>query len=207
MNEERSYLRTREAWFRKHPLHDAHVRDFLCAYTATARKSWKCPRCGRVLRRGDAPRGADGRLKKHCGCRTGCASRDGYIKYKALGCATKTAQFKRLARIMCISGFKPMKHDAHVKQWVEVRKQAKLMLREQKLKPALSKEEIDQRRRDSDKRKTELLTDHYIKRRLKKNMPLLKGVTLPQSLIDLERARLLIVREIASRRKIDEELQ
>ncbi|MBP8101103.1 MAG: hypothetical protein KAY54_04380 [Burkholderiaceae bacterium] len=53
---------------------------------------------------------------------------------------------------------------------------------------------------------TKNLSDGYVSRRLKKNMPSLKGVKLPKELIDLERLRLMIVREVKQRNK-SEELQ
>lgn len=67
----RAFLRRREAHFRKFPLHDAHIREYVSATTPTQRTIWSCPRCRREIRFLDRPRDADGKLKKHCGCQTG----------------------------------------------------------------------------------------------------------------------------------------
>jgi hypothetical protein len=109
----------------------------------------------------------------------------------------KVNENKRIGRICAKPGYKAQKHDEHVIEWSAWKKRVR---HERWLsRVPKSEEERAQKRRDRDNRKTELLTDHYIKRRLKKNMPSLKGVSLPKSLIDLERVRLMIVREIKSR--------
>jgi hypothetical protein len=202
----RSWLRKRDKWRAANPLHDEHVRALLDAYTPTMRNPWQCPRCGKVLRRGDVPRTAAGKLnKRNCGCSNG--SRTGFIKHKALGVNTKSKEFKRLAKIMALPGYKAAKHDAHVKDWSRKKKEDAQALIVKRKKHAMPKEEIAQRMRDRDNLNTKLITDKYVRHLVVKSLPVLKGAKLPQSLIDLERARLLIVREIASRRILDEELQ
>lgn len=74
--------------------------------------NWTCPRCGNVLLQRDRPKGADGKKKKHCGCRTGKAGMP--PKYWI---NSRSPEFKRLARIMALPGSKAAKHDAHVKAW------------------------------------------------------------------------------------------
>lgn len=110
----RQYLQTREAHWRKFPLHDGHVRAFLSSYTPSMRTLCQCPGCGNEMRRGDFPRDPKGKLRPHCGCRTGKkgGKPKGVFKY---GFDTKTPEGKRLLKIMGASGHKPAKHDAHVK--------------------------------------------------------------------------------------------
>lgn len=200
MNELRSYLRTRERFFRKHPLHDGHVRLFLDTYTPTLRAMWECPRCGREVRRGDASRDTAGRLKKHCGCRDGLIGPPcGVFKY---GVGTASAEFKRMARVMGLKGFKQTKCDAHVLQWRAWRaKEMRRLNYERHCMSKLSADDRIQRRRDKDNRNTALLKDKYVRHLIVKSVPLLKGVELPQALIDVERMRLMIVIEITAKEK------
>ena len=74
MKADRTYLRTREAWFRKNPIDDAHVKLFkkllpkiLTELKAQA-STWECPRCSKVVRSIDRHRDSSGHLSKHCGC-------------------------------------------------------------------------------------------------------------------------------------------
>jgi len=88
------------------------------------------------------------------------------------------------------------KSDAHAKallqEEIRIRKQKR---REDKLSNYRQKN-IDQNRKHVD-----TLSNTYVSKRLKKNMPCLVGVKLPQSLIDLERVRLSITREIRRMKK------
>ena len=75
-----------------------------------------CAKCGVLKQSADWPRYLDGRMKGHCGCRTGVPPRLGTSKYGMAG-GTKSAEFKRMAAIMALPGYKPVRHDAHVKLW------------------------------------------------------------------------------------------
>jgi hypothetical protein len=134
-------------------------------------------------------------LKKHCGCGTGrrWTWGDWQKRNKKNTIDFKTAEGKRLARIMALPGYKAPRHDAHVNEW-------KLLLAARRKRKAvfvpMSEAEKVEKRRTSDNAATANLANRYIVRRLKKNMPALKGVKLPQELIDLERLRLMIKREV-----------
>lgn len=160
-------------------------------------KKWQCPRCGVSMKRGDAPRDGSGRLAKHCGCRSGVHPRLGYVKHANIGVQTRSADYKRMARVMALPGFTAVKHDAHVAQ---MRAYARAQQPKRVCLDWLTVDERQERRKAQQRRLTDTLSDSYVSRRLKKNMPALVGVKLPQSLIDLERLRLLLLREIANRR-------
>lgn len=71
----RSFLRRREKEWKKNPPHDAHVRLFLSTFSNTDRLTWTCSSCEFSIPNRNRPRGGDGRLLKHCGCRTGKGGR------------------------------------------------------------------------------------------------------------------------------------
>ena len=206
MDENKSYLRKREAWFRKFPLHDAHVRAFCSAYPPTKRALWSCPRCGKIMRTGDVPRDADGKHKRHCGCRTGVPSRLGTGKWKKMCGNARSSKYKRMARMCSSHGFKEIRRDAHVKERNRMMKEAEWMFRLILAKKpfgapvALSGEEIVKRRRQKDSEHVATLSDKYVRHLIVKSMPIMKAVHVPHSLIEVERARLMIVREIKYRR-------
>ncbi len=170
---------------------------------------WRCPACGRLLRSQDRARDANGHVKKtHCGCRTGVSGRLGTSKY--LIKPDDLSHYKRLCRTMAIPGWKASKHDAHVKAFKQNQSRMRSELRAQALqeRDAERSKRVDspEERRKQWNASTKNLSDGYVSRRLKKNMPSLKGVKLPKELIDLERLRLMIVREVKQRNK-SEELQ
>ena len=74
MDQLRSYLRTREAWFRKHPINDAHVKLYqklrlkLLNEAKRQQETWTCPKCQTTIRTLDRHRDNSGRLSRHCGC-------------------------------------------------------------------------------------------------------------------------------------------
>jgi hypothetical protein len=113
MNVERSYLRTREAYFRKHPLSDAHVRCYFDSTTAWERKIWECPRCGSEMKHMDRKRDTTGHMAKHCGCRTGLDGRRD-PRTRKYGIDITTPEGKKEARIRALPGYKPIRHDSHV---------------------------------------------------------------------------------------------
>jgi hypothetical protein len=127
----------------------------------------------------------------------------------------KASARKRMGRVLGLSGFKPAKHQAHVIAWAlhkrakarsEARAAALARAADSRLVKSLSQEESRQRQLAMYNRLTRELSDGYVSKRLKKNAPLLKGVKLPKELIDLERTRLMIFREVRKVRR-DEELQ
>ena len=66
-------------------------------------------------------------------------------------------------------------------------------------KAAYVKKPHDAAKRAAQNMLTDRLSDGYVSKRLKKNMPALRGVKLPQSLIEVERMRLMIVREVKAK--------
>lgn len=70
----RSFLRTREAWFRKHPIDDAHVKLYkklrlkLLNEAKRQQATWTCPKCQNSIRTLDRHRDNSGHLSRHCGC-------------------------------------------------------------------------------------------------------------------------------------------
>lgn len=100
---------------------------------------------------------------------------------------------------MARPGFKPIKQDSHVKRWKAFCRQEQDRKR-QESKSAFNEEWKRNRRRERQRTYTKEIKDCYVVRRLKKNCHALKGVNIPQSLIDLERVRLQIVREIKDKR-------
>ena len=194
MDEKRSALRKHGAAYRRlvacGAMHDAHVRAWHSAYTKSQRALWTCPRCQRLVRQGDRIRNQDGQRAKHCGCGTG---ERGHRRSR-YGTSTAGAAGKRLARIMGLPGFKQMKCDAHVRCRAEFLKGLKAQ-QSQSRQPICAKKKRD-RRIASQNRATAELTDAYVRKRLRRGMPMLKGVKLPPTLIDLERLRLMICREV-----------
>lgn len=99
-------------------------------------KMWECPRCALSVMWSERPRDAGGTLKKHCGCRNGMGGRLGTSKYEfagseryvlsASGKRKPSAEFKRMASIMALPGYKPVKHDAHVRAHATHQKQARI---------------------------------------------------------------------------------
>lgn len=84
---------------------------------ASERKKEKvrvCKVCGEHKKASEWQRDAGGRLSKHCGCRN--RSR---IKATTESKLEKRAMWKRIARIRGLSGFKAIKHDAHVRAFID----------------------------------------------------------------------------------------
>lgn len=204
----RSFLRRKDWFMASHSQCDSHVRLWISTYTPTQRKMWKCPACGVLLRQADRPRDADGKVKRHCGCRTGAHPRRGTSKYGIK--ADSKARWKQLARSMGLPGFKPSKHDAHVRAFKlnqsRISSELRTLAAKARAVERASRVDSSEERRRQFNACTKNLSDGYVSRLLKKNMPSLKGVKLPKDLIDLERLRLMIVREVKQRSK-DEELQ
>jgi hypothetical protein len=212
----RSALRKHEALNRKlrrcGVIHEAHVREF---YEALP-KAWQrvvkvCSRCGRVLRAAQWPKDRSGKALKHCGCVArdfAISPRSGTSKY-GIKPADKN-EYKRMARLMAFPGFKAVKHDAHVfarKCYLSaLERQQRLERYKQRLTNSVLS--IDEQRaewRKEEKRQVDALSNRYVTRLLKKSMPtLLNGVKLPKELIDLERVRLMIVREVKQRNRYEE---
>jgi hypothetical protein len=192
----RSFLRRRDRWRKSNPQCESHVVAFLTTYKPAARVMWKCGKCGNEIRNGDRLRDAAGHVRKHCGCRSGALAGWGTTRQSSGG-LWSTPQGKRLARIMAKPGFKPVKHDAHVRERRQQLAHQRRVAHEERLKsPRRTAAEKLQQKLANQSRWTAELSDSYVAKRLKKNEPLLKGMKLPQALIDLERMRLKIVREI-----------
>jgi hypothetical protein len=111
------------------------------------------------------------------------------------------ASRKMTGRLRGQPGYKPARHDAHVRAYklhlqMQLREARRCLVAER----AADERSRAERRREAFNQRTERLSDGYVSRRLKKNMPALKGVKLPKELLDLERLRLMIVREVNSER-------
>ena len=212
-HEVRSAMRKHEAAARRlrksGVLLDAHVAVFMERYpTALSRVIAECKWCGSRLRRCEFPRNeGDGQLKRHCGCRTGVPSRKDTGKFRGV---SSKAEYQRLQRSVAARGYRPIKHQEHVRQYrlhlARVERDQKLAMQRERLQKRADFRVMDpelqrQAYRDATNRLTRELSDGYVSKRLKKNMPLLKGVKLPKPLIDLERQRLMIVREVRERSK------
>lgn len=116
----RSVLRRREKEWKRNPPHDAHVRAYN-ELTPTERSIWSCPRCGKTMRHTSRPRDQQGRLLKHCGCRTGKTRINpvGYENSKRKEYARR--KLDRLSEAIT-KGKAPRMgvfrlHDEHVKLW------------------------------------------------------------------------------------------
>ncbi len=174
----RSFLRRKERFIASNPQCDSHVRMFISTYTPTQRQMWRCPQCGKTLRRGDRAFDADGHRKKtHCGCRTGVPGRLGYSKYGIK--PESKAEWKKVGRQMGLPGFKPSKHDSHVKEFkrrrselMELEARQRAIYRSQRVE---SPEERRKKENAINNERTKNLSDCYVSKRLKKNMPLLNG--------------------------------
>ena len=217
----RSRLRKHEALNRKlrneGVIHQAHVVAYSDAFPMAWQRVIKvCSRCERVVRAYEWPHDRSGHVLKHCGCVArdpAISPRKGTSKY-GIKPADKN-EYKRMARLMAFTGFKAVKHQAHVFAY---RAHVAAVERKQRLdrykdwletvaKAPLSREEQLAEWRKEEKKQVEMLSNRYVTRLLKKNMPSsLIGVKLPKELIDLERVRLMIVREVRQRNR-NEELQ
>lgn len=176
---------------------DSHVRVYLKAVTPSDRKFWTCPKCDQEMQRRLRPRDSSGRLKDHCGCRNfkpadpvpihmRPANRERRIKARRLQRQQIAAAEGREVRVWRY-------FDAHVKAWKAYHWELKEAAR--KLRGPVVRV-WDEKQKEQNRRYTAELSDGYISRRLRKGMAALKGVKLPKALIDLERMRLLIVREV-----------
>jgi hypothetical protein len=174
-------------------LHEAHVLMFN-DLTAWDRYVAQCKVCGSLVRAMDWSRTCSGTKKKHCGCRDGNAG-GRKLGVNRLHCpqGVKSKEAKRAFRVMAMPGYKAVKHQAHVNAYVlHKRAEAKTKRDLMVSRKTLTRDELRKQWRKT----TERLSDGYVSRRLKKGQPLLKGVKMPQELIDLERVRLMIVREV-----------
>lgn len=94
-----------------------------------------------------------------------------------------------------------MKHQEHVREYrlhlARIERDEKLTRQRARMERTASITPMD--KREQYNRLVRDLSDCYVSKRLKKNMPSLKGVKLPKALIDLERVRLMIVREVRQR--------
>lgn len=174
--------------------------------------AWACPRCDRVLMWKNRPRDADGRLKLHCGCRTGLGGRLGTGKFGALGVRAKSAEYKRLCRAMAAIGFKAARHDAHVKAYLAELKRLRLESRnlcDAHVKAARAcarawwhikkkhEDHVKVNRVERRRKEREGLTDRYIVRLLTScSKSSVAGSGIPQELIDLKREHMKLVRLI-----------
>lgn len=128
----RSFLRKREAEWRRNPPHDAHVRLYFASTTPTQRKMFDCPRCGRSVRNLERPRDQASRMAKHCGCVTRATADLTLPAHMRPAQRTKRLEYKRQARRQRraeqgreIRFFR--KCQAHVEAWkVEVRRRERL---------------------------------------------------------------------------------
>lgn len=112
---------------------------------------------------------------------------------------------KMTGRVRALPGYKPARHDAHVRAYklhrqMQLRAERRQLVEARMASIKVISEELVKRRREQFNKRTKELSDGYVSRRLKKNMPALKGVKLPKELLDLERLRLMIVREVNSER-------
>lgn len=173
---------------------DSHVRVYLKAVTPSDRRFWTCPKCGQEMQRRLRPRDSSGRLKDHCGCRNfrpadptprhlRPAERDKSIKYKRLRREEIAAEQGKVIRVWRY-------FDEHVKEWRREARRKYLQDAANRPPRVKSKEDV----RQAQNSRTERMTDGYIKKRLRKGIPTLKGVDFPKSLVELERLRLSIVR-------------
>lgn len=212
--QKRSALRKHEHQKRKlrdlGVIHEAHV----LAYSQSLPKAWQrvvrvCSRCSRVVRSVDWPRDKGGHLLKHCGCRDGLGGKPLGSRWSIYGVSKLDighAELKRMGRALAWPGYKPAKHDGHVRAY---RTHMEMLASSQRLEryrawlaahPKMSHEDQLQRWKQEEKEQVQRLSDRYVTRLLKKNMPsLLRGVKLPRELIDVERMRLMIVREVKQR--------
>lgn len=180
------------------PIHDSHVRLFYLSYPhKLGRLQVRCC-CGVTKRRGDFVRDVSGMLLDHCGCRTGIPPRLGTgVRPPGLS----RAEYSRAGRIQGLPGFWAMKHQEHVREYrlhlARIERAEKLARQRAQMERAASITPMD--KREQYNRLVRDLSDGYVSKRLKKNMPSLKGVKLPKALIDLERVRLMIVREVRQR--------
>ena len=116
------------------------------------------------------------------------------------------AEYRYLQRLCAAHGYTPIKQQEHVRQYrlhlARLDRDQKLAMERERLQERLARSAMGpESKREAFNRYTRELSDGYVSRRLKKNMPLLKGVKLPKPLIDLERQRLMIVREVRERSK------
>lgn len=89
-----------------------------------------------------------------------------------------------------------VRYDAHVKEWRRIER-GRYALHDGHVK--LWKMETKDGALFVYNAPTRNLTDGYIKKRLCKNFPALRREAIPSALIELERARLLLVRELRGR--------
>lgn len=126
MFEVRSELRAHE-WRNRNlikmgRIHQAHVEAYYEKYSSKwNRNVWTC-RCGAVMRYADRRRDSSGTLSKTCG---GCKEKPGKEPIHRLGVSLRSAEGKRLGRIMGLPGYKPARHDSHVVLWNKNRKPEK----------------------------------------------------------------------------------
>lgn len=210
----RSWLRRRDAWRRRQQIADAHVRQFCQLFPPLQRGMWNCPRCEAEIACRLRPRDVSGRLLKHCGCGSVAPSpvpRHLRPTERALRIAYKRQ--KRVdAAVRDGRDFKPRttRHAAHVDCWRGHRRRlAHQLLVERQRSATLAREaryERDPaaRRYEQFNKGTRELSDGFVSRLLRKNMPSLKGVKLPHALIDLKRAQLMILREVKNLKGHDE---
>lgn len=183
--------------------HDAHVlhhkaRNKLLG--SNLNKLLVCNRCGRQVSRKDWPREPSGAKRPHCGCRTG------KHKTSTYGLAgLSRAEYSRMARLMALPGVKPVLHNEHVLERKRQLSRARAAEAEAKRHRQQQQRELTADQRALQKKRarmlqqadaTRQLSDVYVAKRLKKNMPALKGVRIPVSLIEAERQRLKLIRLI-----------
>lgn len=89
-------------------------------------------------------------------------------------------------------GMTPRKHDAHVRLWREMNAAAAAIHDDHVVAFGRTPEGKRWRSRMNNFD----LTDGYVKRRLCKNFPALRREAIPRSLIEAERARLLLMRDL-----------
>ncbi len=103
-------------------------------------------------------------------------------------------EYKRHLRRAANVKVRALLHQAHVVRWEEeARRLAKLSLHEGHV---LLWRASPHRRRRYENNRTDKITDGYVRKRLCKNLPQLSRSSIPQSLVEVERARLQLVRAI-----------